>query len=73
MTTGGTVYNTFTPDSGLTETVLHFLEKPKVGEQAKFVSIISFCDEKNHKSFEGGRSSMLTNAGYGSLNINPEQ
>jgi phage terminase large subunit-like protein len=44
MTTGGTVYNTFTPDSGLTETVLHFLEKPKVGEQAKFVSIVGWAD-----------------------------
>lgn len=44
MTTGGTVYNTFTPDSGLTDTVLHFLERPKPGEAAKFVAIIGWKD-----------------------------
>lgn len=44
MTTGGTVYNTFTPDSGLTETVLHFLEKPKAGDMAKFVSMVGWID-----------------------------
>lgn len=44
LTTGGTVYNTFTPDTGLTDTVLHFLEKPKAGEAAKFVVMVGWDD-----------------------------
>lgn len=44
LTTGGTVYNTFTPDSGLTDTVLHFLEKPKAGEAPKFVTMVGWDD-----------------------------
>lgn len=44
LTTGGTVYNTFTPDSGLTDTVLHFMEKPKLGEPAKFMVMVGWDD-----------------------------
>lgn len=44
MTTNGTVYCTFTPDSGLTETVLHFMQKPKPGEQEKFVTMVGWDD-----------------------------
>lgn len=43
-TTGGIVYLTFTPDSGLTDTVLHFLDKPKPGEPSKFVAMIGWVD-----------------------------
>lgn len=41
-TTGGIVYLTFTPDSGLTDTVLHFLDRPKPGEPKKFVSMVGW-------------------------------
>lgn len=44
ITTGGIVYLTFTPDTGLTETVLHFLDKPKMGEPAKFVTMVGWND-----------------------------
>lgn len=44
ITTGGTVYNTFTPDSGLTETVIHFLEKAKPGDPEKFVTMVGWDD-----------------------------
>lgn len=43
-TTGGIVYLTFTPDSGLTDTVLHFLERPKPGEPHKFVATVGWDD-----------------------------
>ncbi len=43
-TTGGVVYLTFTPDSGLTDTVLHFLDKPKPGEPRKFVAMVGWDD-----------------------------
>lgn len=43
-TTGGIVYLTFTPDSGLTDTVLHFLSKSKPGEPSKFVSCVGWRD-----------------------------
>lgn len=43
-TTNGIVYLTFTPDSGLTDTVLHFLKKPKDGEQPKFVAMVGWED-----------------------------
>lgn len=43
-TTGGIVYLTFTPDSGLTETVLHFLNKTKAGEQKRFVAMVGWSD-----------------------------
>lgn len=41
-TTGGIVYLTFTPDNGLTDTVIHFMDKPKVGEPAKFVTMVGW-------------------------------
>jgi len=44
ITTGGTVFNTFTPDSGLKETILHFMEKPKVDEPAKFMTMVGWND-----------------------------
>lgn len=44
MTTNGTVYLTFTPDSGLTDTVLHFYEKPKDGSQPRFVVNVGWSD-----------------------------
>ncbi len=44
ITTGGVVFLTFTPDSGLTDTVLHFLEKHKVGEPEKFVTMVGWND-----------------------------
>lgn len=44
ITTGGTVFLTFTPDSGLTDTVLHFLETPKEGEKEKFVVMVGWDD-----------------------------
>ncbi len=43
-TTGGIVYLTFTPDSGLTDTVLHFMDKPKPGEARRFVAMIGWND-----------------------------
>lgn len=54
LTTGGTVYLTFTPDSGLTDTVMHFLEKPKVGEQERFVVMVGW-DDVPHLSEEKKR------------------
>jgi phage terminase large subunit-like protein len=44
LTTNGIVYLTFTPDSGVTDTVLHFLEKPKQGERDKFVIKVGWKD-----------------------------
>lgn len=44
ITTNGIVYLTFTPDSGLTDTVLHFLNKPLDGENAKFVVMVGWDD-----------------------------
>lgn len=44
LTTGGTVYVTFTPDSGLTDTVLHFFDKPKPGEPERFVVMVGWND-----------------------------
>jgi phage terminase large subunit-like protein len=44
ITTGGIVYLTFTPDSGLTDTVLHFLKKVEAGEPAKFVTMVGWKD-----------------------------
>jgi phage terminase large subunit-like protein len=43
-TTGGCVYLTFTPDSGLTDTVLHFLDRAKPGEAKRFVSMVGWDD-----------------------------
>ena len=56
-TTGGIVYLTFTPDSGLTETVLHFLSKPLPGEQKRFVAMVGW-DDVPHLS-EKMKQSML--------------
>lgn len=44
LTTNGLVYLTFTPDSGLTDTVLHFLDRPKPGEREKFVVMVGWKD-----------------------------
>jgi len=44
LTTNGIVFLTFTPDSGLTDTVLHFLDKPKAGEKEKFVVMVGWDD-----------------------------
>lgn len=44
ITTNGIVYLTFTPDSGLTDTVLHFLDKPKPGEAPRFVVMVGWND-----------------------------
>lgn len=44
LTTGGTVYLTFTPDNGLTDTVIHFLDKPKLGDPEKFVVCVGWSD-----------------------------
>lgn len=44
ITTGGIVYLTFTPDSGLTDTVLHFMDKNKSGEDPKFVALVGWRD-----------------------------
>lgn len=44
LTTGGTVYLTFTPDSGLTDTVIHFFDKPKPGEPEKFKVMVGWND-----------------------------
>lgn len=59
MTTGGTVYLTFTPDSGLTDTVLHFLEKPKPGGQERFVRMVSW-DDVPHLSEDAKKSLIAT-------------
>lgn len=57
-TTGGIVYLTFTPDSGLTDTVLHFLSRPKPGEQRRFVCMVGW-DDVPHLA-EGMKQKMLT-------------
>lgn len=59
ITTGGTVYLTFTPDSGLTETVLHFLEKSKSGEPEKFVVMVGW-DDVPHLSEERKKQLLAT-------------
>jgi phage terminase large subunit-like protein len=59
LTTGGTVYNTFTPDSGLTPTVLHFLDKPGVGEFPRFVTMVGW-DDVPHLSEEKKRQLLST-------------
>lgn len=57
ITTGGTVYLTFTPDSGLTDTVLHFLGDTKPGEKPKFVTMVGW-DDVPHLS-EDRKASLL--------------
>ena len=59
ITTGGTVYLTFTPDSGLTDTVLHFLDKVKPGEQARFVTMVGW-DDVPHLSEERKKQLLAT-------------
>jgi phage terminase large subunit-like protein len=59
ITTGGTVYNTFTPDSGLTETVIHLMEKAKPGEQPKFVTMVGW-DDVPHLSEERKKQLLAT-------------
>ncbi|HEY3526673.1 MAG TPA: terminase family protein [Nitrososphaeraceae archaeon] len=44
LTTSGITYLTFTPDSGLTDTVLHFMGKPQPGEPAKFIVMVGWDD-----------------------------
>lgn len=43
LTTGGIVYLTFTPDNGITDTVLHFYEK-RIGEPEKYVTTVGWAD-----------------------------
>jgi phage terminase large subunit-like protein len=59
LTTGGVVYLTFTPDSGLTETVLHFLDRPKPGEPIKFVAMIGW-DDVPHLAEEAKKKMLAT-------------
>lgn len=59
ITTGGTVYNTFTPDSGLTDTILHFMEKPESGMQERFVTMVGWNDVP-HLSEERKRQLLAT-------------
>ncbi len=59
ITTGGTVYCTFTPDSGLTETVLHFMSKAKAGEQSKFVVMVGW-DDVPHLTSERKKQLLAT-------------
>ncbi len=59
ITTGGTVFLTFTPDSGLTDTVLHFLEKVKPGESERFVVMVGW-DDVPHLSEERKKQLLAT-------------
>lgn len=59
ITTGGTVYNTFTPDSGLTDTVIHLMKKAEPDEPEKFYTMVGWNDVP-HLSEERKRELLAT-------------